>query len=178
MKVQPDFVGEETLLQHRAQELGCTVDCSPKCHPEIAGEGIEFSWACAKGHYRKQPLKRKRSKKGYLQLVEESLDRNKVLTKGMMRGFAKRQRDYMLAYMAIKDLEMERFGHNADEVLNGDVSSSLGKNITPAISETLVERLKQSITKRKLTHRNIDDQERKFIQESLNKIGLIGIKDT
>ena len=84
----------------------------------------------------------------------------------------------MLAYMAIKDLEMERFGDKADGVSNGAVWSSLGKNITPAISKTLVERLKQTITKRKLTHRNVDDQERKFIQESLDKIGLIDIKNT
>ena len=36
----PDFKQELTLLQFRAKQLGVRVDCSPKYHPEITGEGI------------------------------------------------------------------------------------------------------------------------------------------
>eukprot|EP00957_Ditylum_brightwellii_P192719 14674543-Ditylum_brightwellii.AAC.1 len=42
---------EITRLQHMATRIGCnlglknTLDCSPKRHPEIAGEGIEYVWA-------------------------------------------------------------------------------------------------------------------------------------
>lgn len=43
-----DFINKETLLQYNARLLGVTVDQSPKCHPEIAGEGVEYSWACSK----------------------------------------------------------------------------------------------------------------------------------
>ena len=47
MSKQPDFLEEETLLQYYARELGVESDRSPKCHPEIAGEGIEFDWGCS-----------------------------------------------------------------------------------------------------------------------------------
>jgi hypothetical protein len=46
-----DFEEEETLLQHMGTKMGIVVDRTPKCHAEIAGEGIEYSWGCAKNHY-------------------------------------------------------------------------------------------------------------------------------
>ena len=42
MKLQQDFTNEITLLQLHAQKLGVSIDHSPKCHPELAGEGIEY----------------------------------------------------------------------------------------------------------------------------------------
>ena len=45
MDLQLGFVNEITLLQFHAQKLGVKVDCTPKCHPELAGEGIGYSWA-------------------------------------------------------------------------------------------------------------------------------------
>mmetsp|Transcript_29437 Transcript_29437/g.53921 ORF Transcript_29437/g.53921 Transcript_29437/m.53921 type:complete len:237 (-) Transcript_29437:190-900(-) len=51
-----DFINEETLLQYHGKMLGVLVDRSPKCHPEVAGEGIEYSWGCGKGKYRRLPL--------------------------------------------------------------------------------------------------------------------------
>ena len=48
MLLQKDFTNEVTLLQYHAGELGAIVDRSPKCHPEIAGEGIEYAWALSK----------------------------------------------------------------------------------------------------------------------------------
>ena len=44
MLQQPDFVEEETLLQFHGRLLGTTIDWTPKCHPEFAGEGIEYAW--------------------------------------------------------------------------------------------------------------------------------------
>jgi len=46
-----DFEEEETLLQHIGKTMGVVFDRSPKCHAEIASEGIEYSWGCAKNHY-------------------------------------------------------------------------------------------------------------------------------
>ena len=43
---------------------------SAKGTPELAGEGIEYSWACAKGWYRQQPLKKKRKKDDFHNLVK------------------------------------------------------------------------------------------------------------
>jgi len=49
----PDFQNEVTLPEHHAvsrSTVDCKIQliCSPKCHPEIAGEGIEYDWAGAK----------------------------------------------------------------------------------------------------------------------------------
>ena len=40
MQKQEDFKSEYTLLQYHGAKLGVVVECSPKCHPEIAGKGI------------------------------------------------------------------------------------------------------------------------------------------
>ena len=39
-----DFEEEEILLQSMGREMGVLVDRTPKCHCELAGEGIEYSW--------------------------------------------------------------------------------------------------------------------------------------
>ena len=59
----PDFKNEMTLLQYRAEQLGVEIDCSPKYHPEIAGEGIEYVWGFSKGTYRRMPLGTKKKNK-------------------------------------------------------------------------------------------------------------------
>eukprot|EP00957_Ditylum_brightwellii_P115451 8805798-Ditylum_brightwellii.AAC.1 len=49
-----DFIKEETLLQQRAHQLGenlgvsVVVDHTPKGHPELAGEDIEYTWVNSK----------------------------------------------------------------------------------------------------------------------------------
>ena len=54
MSNQSDFLNETTLLQHNLQEIGqlrginIMVLRSPKCHPEVAGEGVEYYIAHAK----------------------------------------------------------------------------------------------------------------------------------
>ncbi len=39
-----DFLGEKTSLMYLGEHLGVEVDRSMKCHPQLAGEGIEYSW--------------------------------------------------------------------------------------------------------------------------------------
>jgi hypothetical protein len=67
-----DFREEKTLLQVRAEEMGISIVRSPKCHPEIAGEGIEYVWGVSKNHYRRQPLERKRGIDNFIQLVHDA----------------------------------------------------------------------------------------------------------
>jgi hypothetical protein len=52
-----DFEEEESLLQSKGRLLGSKIDQTPKCHCKLAGEGIEYSWGCAKNFFRQQPLK-------------------------------------------------------------------------------------------------------------------------
>lgn len=58
-----DFIGEETLLQYHGWLVGLIVDRTPKCHLEMAGEGIGYSWGCAKGYYRRLLLSEKRQRR-------------------------------------------------------------------------------------------------------------------
>ena len=64
---------EETALEHLATQLGATVRLTPKFHAELAGEGIEYCWALAKGYYRRMPLSRKMGRENFKQLVKESI---------------------------------------------------------------------------------------------------------
>ena len=96
-----DFAEEETLLQYHGRLLGVVVDRTPKCHPEIAGEGIEYSWAAAKIFYRRLRIEDKRTKTRFLESVKKSTHRNTVLTMNRQRLFSRRARKYMLAYRAI-----------------------------------------------------------------------------
>jgi hypothetical protein len=52
----PDFKEEKTALEQLAEQLGVTVRLTPKFHAELAGEGVEYSWAYAKSFYRRSPL--------------------------------------------------------------------------------------------------------------------------
>ena len=98
-----DFVNEKTMLQHIGEDmLGVIVDRTPKCTPEIAGEGIEYSWAMAKGWYRLQPLAKKKQKVNFHNLVKECVG-PKILTVPRIRMFSRRAREYMVAYHLLEN---------------------------------------------------------------------------
>jgi hypothetical protein len=106
--VLPDFEQEKTLLQHHAEsrssEGGCQIYLirSPKCHPELAGEGIEYSWAAAKIQYRRLKLKDKGSKAKFTSAVEKCLGE---IAPNYCRSFSKRAREYMIAYDTLQRWE-------------------------------------------------------------------------
>jgi hypothetical protein len=52
-----DFEEDETMLQSVISSLGIDMDRSLKCHCEIAGEGIEYTWGCAKNYYHHPPIR-------------------------------------------------------------------------------------------------------------------------
>jgi hypothetical protein len=103
-----DFASELTALQELGQRLGLLVDRTPKFHAEMAGEGIEFSWACSKGSYRRQPLSKKRGRESFKTLVRAVHDTTNVLTLERSQGFARRARAYMCAYYTLNLQEQER----------------------------------------------------------------------
>ena len=83
-----DFEEEETLLQSMGREMGVMVDRTPKCHCELAGEGVEYSWGCAKDTYRRVPLKKKRGKENFRNVVRECMSRENVLTTDRIHTFS------------------------------------------------------------------------------------------
>ena len=58
-----DFLEEKTCLMYLGERLNVEVDRSTKCHPELAGEGIEYTWGRAKGLYRKARLLDKKERR-------------------------------------------------------------------------------------------------------------------
>ena len=100
-----DFYEEETLLVHYGRELGVMVLRTPKCHCELAGEGIEYCWGLAKLIYRKMPISKKKGKDSFLKSVREALSTD-ILTKERTIKFSKRARQYMLAYHSMEGLMM------------------------------------------------------------------------
>ncbi len=123
MSLQPDFVNEVTLLQYfteqRSVPAGCqlTLIRSPKCHPELAGEGIEYDWAAAKQWYRRQKLSEKRTKAKFTKLVIQSLNQVKI---NQRTEFSRRARQYMLAYQTV-----ESFNNDPQAGKNFETSAHL-----------------------------------------------------
>ena len=121
MRRQRDFVEEITLMQYYGNKMGVVVDRTPKCHPELAGEGIEYAWAIAKLFYRKSPIALKRSKSLFQQLVRDSTDTNNVLTLDKIQACSRKARTYMKMYVALESIGMddENFKANKHSVMEG-----------------------------------------------------------
>ena len=44
------------LAEWVGSQIGLKVVLTPKCHPELTGEGIEYIWDMKKSNYRSKPL--------------------------------------------------------------------------------------------------------------------------
>jgi len=77
--------------------MGGIIDRTPKCHPELVGEGIEYSWACAKNKNRLLPLGERRSRDKFKEYVKTCLSKT-ILTKELISKNSSRAREYMCAY--------------------------------------------------------------------------------
>ena len=146
----PDFENEETRLQYVGRKLGIVVDRSPKYHPEVAGEGIEYSWGCAKGRYRYLPLQSKKGKAAFIAQVRTCLDPSDNLNLERIRKFARRQREYICAYHMLHVQEQER----QQREMEGDGEGG-DTPVTPKIIERYVKLFK--------SHRCIFDSEKGFL---------------
>jgi hypothetical protein len=134
MQQQPDFQSELTLLQYYAKQLGVIVDRTPKCHPELAGEGIEYVWAFAKLFYRNKPLRMKKTKGAFQQLVEQCLSREN-LSIAKVRKCSRRAREYMLAYKAF-ELVQEEHRARVHQTCKGAAASRRTLQTRTGLSDT------------------------------------------
>ena len=139
-----DFIEEETLLQYYGRMMGVLVDRTPKCHPELAGEGIEYAWGCAKGVYRRYRMSEKRGKDNFRESVRRCTSRDNVLTTTRMRKFSRRARQYIMAYKAI-----------------------LSRRNLPNHQNSMTEPLIEKVVKVFRTHRSAADFDSKFILEAV-----------
>ena len=116
MQQLPDFENEKTLLHYHGEQLGCIIFNSPKCTPEVAGEGIEYDWGVSKLWYRVQDFKLKKSRTSFKALVKNAIG-SKVLSLRMARDNAKRAREHMISYYKLEK--------NGDSTLPSDVKKMM-----------------------------------------------------
>ena len=145
MAKQPDYENEESHVEWLVKEKGGIVLKSPKCHPEIAGQGIEYSNGKAKYYFRKNNTGAASS---YEDLVHESVSAD-VVTLPMVRRFARKVREYKLAYLQIKQEKNNGTGHAAQQ------SDTEG-----AASLALIEKYRRQFK----SHRSALDTDKKFIE--------------
>jgi hypothetical protein len=69
--------------------MGVIINQTPKCHCELAGEGVEYSWACAINEFHKNTIWQKKIKELFKNTVRECLSRE-VLTDARVRSFPKK----------------------------------------------------------------------------------------
>ena len=147
-----DFVEEETMLQSIARDLGVRVDRTPKCHCELAGEGIEYAWACSKNKYRTILLENKRGKENFINTVRSCISRDHI-TRERAQKFAKRARRYIMGYHVLHQQQ-----HNEAQ----DSSSCSNEAIVPIKLEQMVKQFK--------THRCALDFDYSFCKEVFKDI--------
>jgi hypothetical protein len=138
------------------ERLGVDVDRSTKSHPELAGEGIEYSWGRAKSVYRRAKLAQKKGKENFRMLVSDCLSTQEGAGKGalmpeMIRKFSRRARQYILAYFYIE--------HEMNDSINEE-----------GLHEINIERIKKEFK----THRSAIDFDEKFINYCFQKCESIG----
>jgi hypothetical protein len=164
-----DFKEEETALQFLGTQLGVTVLLTPKFHAELAGEGVEYSWAHSKAYYRRMPLSRKRGRDNFKQLVKDCTCPVNVLTKKRIEKFALRARAYICTYhhlyqeqqkQAAAQLEDSNSASNADSPLSR-ISSHKKQELVISYSD--IERVSKAFK----GHRCVLDFDNGFVHSEL-----------
>ena len=132
--------------------MGILINQTPKCHCELVGKGIEYSWGCSKNFYRRLPVIEKRTKKNFQGLVRRSLS-HELLTTERIRKFSKQASQYICAYHSMWQQQQPQQNPttNSDTSANSETSSGSLANI-----EKLVKQFK--------THRCALDFDCKFIK--------------
>ena len=153
-----NFVEEVSLLQSMGQKMGVIVDRTPKCHAEIAGEGIEYTWGHQKNYFHCQPLSVKRSKTDFRKLVTKCCSRE-LITKQLVRKFSKRARDYIIAYHAV-----ENHGNKIKQLTSDKKGKGENKAEVDKSTVVKVERMKRAFK----THRCAMDFDTKFLKSEFS----------
>jgi hypothetical protein len=89
-----DFATERTAFQDYMFSRGQLAEMSPKCHPELAGVGIEYAWGKSKMHFRRHTDHVARHLHSN---IEKSMSLE-VLPLLRIRRFARKARSYREAY--------------------------------------------------------------------------------
>ena len=130
---------EETLLQHMGTKMGIVIDRTPKCHAKIAGEGIQYSWGCAKNHYRRVLLDKKRGRENFIRTVRECMSET-IITRERVQKFSRRARRYVLGYHVLWQMQQGIITDSSNSEEQTSTSDNLA--IIPAKLEQMVKKFK------------------------------------
>ena len=106
---QPDFKEEKMAIEAMWEYGGHIMQPSVKCHPEIAGVGVEYVWGMSKRKYRKDNDRNPRNLRLNISLA---LDHVRLEN---LWAFARRTRDLMKAYLLLA-ANIESGKTNQDDV--------------------------------------------------------------
>jgi hypothetical protein len=166
-----DFKDEETALQHLGRQLGVTVLLTPKFHAELAGEGVEYSWAHAKAFYRRLPVSQKRGRDNFKQLVKDCTCPTNVLTKQRIEKFASRARAYICTYHHLQQKNKENAaGVVAIDDENPTTTNTASHVATGATKQELLYSEIDRLMKNFKAHRCALDFDRGFVNSELKEV--------
>ena len=137
--------------------MGVTVQLTPKYHAELAGEGVEYSWAHAKAFYRRVPVSKKKGRENFKQLVKECTCPVTVLTKDRIEKFASRARPYICTYHYLEQCA------GAVSECNDSRVAAVGATIKQELLYSEIERLMKAFK----GHRCAIDFDRGFVNSQL-----------
>ena len=145
-----DYSHEETSLQKMGRDMEVIIDRTPKCHCEIAGEGIEYSWGLGKNKYRALPIVEKKGKTTFHKSVQKCTSRD-TITISFVRKASRRAREYMVSYKLLADGLYLPANTESD-------SENQGSRATPIILQKVLTAVR--------THRCAMDFDHRFIVEN------------
>ena len=137
-------------------QLEVMVHLTPKFHAELAGEGVEYSWAHSKAFYPRFPVSQKRGRENFKQLVKDCTCPEIVLTKARIEKFATRARAYICAYHHLEQVQQA-----ATEKENLDATS------VPAQRRELFHPNIEQVQKDFKCNRCVQDFDRGFVHSEL-----------
>ena len=143
----PDFAEERSVLQELLDKNNDIVLLSPKCHPELAGNGIEYCIGFAKMQFRRIF----NNGIGGDSLTKNTFASLESITMEHVWKYSRRSRDYLHVYNALHDQSVDNATNKID--LTGECNTS--------------HQMLEDMRKTRKTHRNILDIEYKFLKEDL-----------
>lgn len=95
-------------------DRGHSIISSPKCHPELAGDGVEYGWGHSKKCYRKSNTgNEKEMRAKQRERVFDSISPTHLPKMRLMK-FSRKAREYKLVYYA-EDKGKAEFSHKSIE---------------------------------------------------------------
>jgi DNA-binding transcriptional regulator YhcF (GntR family) len=146
-----------------AKQLGVEVTMTPKAHPELAGQGIEYSWGYAKLIFRKNNTNgtSKQKAERLAANVRDALSSDN-LTIERIRKFVRKARDYKVVYREhFKTLDLMQLSALAT---TAEDANKIKEQIA-SFEKLHYSKIEKQVKSLK-AHRAAADLDTKFIKES------------